>query len=83
VGHFSAGGFNPYFGITYVADYKRDAQTTVFGAPSPANDRDGFVYVLGANLFSKGALSGGVRFQQEDRRQQKLNLLMANIAIRF
>jgi hypothetical protein len=83
VAYYTVGGINPYAGIAYVSDYHYADQIPVAGAALPANDRTGWVYTLGVNLFSKGALSGGVQFQKEDRREQKLNSVLANLAIRF
>jgi hypothetical protein len=83
VGYLAANGINPYIALAYVSDYRRDAQAPIAGQPLPANDRAGWMVAVGANLFSKGPLSGGLRWQTERRSEQKQDLLLVNLAIRF
>ena len=80
---FNAGMLMPYVGLTYVRDLQSPDATPLRGQ-TPANDKDGWVVALGLNIYSKGALSGGVMLSSETGRQQiKNDLFMANIAVRF
>jgi hypothetical protein len=80
---FNAGMLMPYIGLTYVRDLQSPDATPLRGQ-TPANDKDGWVVVLGMNIYSKGAVSGGVMLSSETGRQQiKNDLFMANIAVRF
>ena len=73
-------GVMPYASLTYVNDLNI---STPFGAPA-SNDKDAWVAAVGVNLFSKGALSGGVSYSHEfERDNSKNNVFMANIGYRF
>jgi len=73
-------GVMPYASITYVNDLK---VSSTLAAPA-ATDKDAWVAAIGVNLFSKGALFGGVSYTYEfDRANTKNNTLMANIGYRF
>ena len=80
---YDAGTFIPYAGLYYVNDIQRANQAPVNGVAA-ANDRDGWVAQLGVNIYSRGAVSGGLMYSTEAGRSQvKNNQFMANIAIRF
>jgi len=80
---YNAGLFTPYVGLTYIHDLQSPDAVALRGQ-TPANDKDGWLVTLGLNIYSKGALSGGVMFSSETGRQQiKNDVLMANIAVRF
>ena len=83
VGVLAGAGLNPYAGIALEYDYRHTDQVPVPGVPPPANDRTGLVYIFGVNYFSKGAVSGGLRFQTSHRQEQKIDMLLANLAVRF
>jgi len=73
-------GIMPYASLTYVRDLKVST-----GGITPAGlDDDSLVASVGANLFSKGALSGGISYTEEfDRADSKNRSFMANIGYRF
>ncbi|MBL8383252.1 MAG: autotransporter outer membrane beta-barrel domain-containing protein [Burkholderiales bacterium] len=80
---YNAGMFVPFIGLTYIRDLQSPSQAA-FGGQTPANDKDGWQWALGLNLFSRGALSGGVMVTSETGRTQvKNDVFLANIAIRF
>ena len=80
---YDAGMFVPYVGLYYVNDLQAPSQTPV-GGISAANDRDGWLAQLGLNIYSRGAVSGGLMYSTETgRRQVKNNQFIANVAIRF
>ena len=74
------GGIMPYASLTYVLDLKVSA-----GGIQPANvDKEAWVAAVGANLFSKGALYGGIAYTHEfARADSKNDTFMANIGYRF
>ena len=75
---YGQGTLVPYAGVYYMVDTDRQL------IPGAANDRDAFQVVLGLNIFSKGAVSGGVMFATETGRSQiKNDQLIANVAVRF
>lgn len=80
---YDAGGWAPYAGLTYIYDVQRAAQPVVAGR-IPANDRDAWQIALGATIYSKGQLSGGIQFTDDlNRKEVKNTALMANVAYRF
>lgn len=73
-------GVMPYASITYVNDLKVSSS---IAAPA-STDKDAWVAGIGVNLFSKGAMYGGVSYTEEHgRTDSKNNTLMANIGYRF
>jgi len=73
-------GIMPYASLTYV----RDLKVSTGGITPPSLDNDSWVASVGANLFSKGALSGGISYTEEfDRADSKNKSFMANIGYRF
>jgi hypothetical protein len=80
---YNAGIFMPYVGLTYIRDLQSPSQAA-FGGQTPANDKDGWLVAVGVNVFSRGALSGGLMFTSETARQQvKNDVFLANLAVRF
>lgn len=80
---YNAGMFMPYVGVTYIRDLQSPSQAA-FGGQTPANDKDGWQIAVGVNVFSRGALSGGLMFTSETARQQvKNDVFLANLAVRF
>ncbi len=80
---YNAGMFMPYVGLTYIRDLQSPSQAAV-GGQTPANDKDGWQIAVGVNVFSRGALSGGLMFTSETARQQvKNDVFLANLAVRF
>jgi hypothetical protein len=80
---YNAGMFVPFAGLTYIRDLQSPNQAAV-GGQNPANDKDSFQVALGLNIYSRGAVSGGVLYTTETARSQvKNDVFMANIAIRF
>ncbi len=80
---YNAGVFMPYVGVTYIRDLQSPNQAA-FGGQTPANDKDGWQIAVGVNVFSRGALSGGLMFTSETGRQQvKNDVFLANLAVRF
>lgn len=73
-------GVMPYFSVAYVKDLKVST-----GSVTPANlDKEAWVASIGANLFSKGAVYGGIAYTEEfGRRDSKNKTFMANIGYRF
>ncbi|MEY2631574.1 MAG: hypothetical protein RIR00_228 [Pseudomonadota bacterium] len=71
-------GVMPYASLTYVNDLNRST-------PTGLNlDKDGFVFAIGANLFSKNGLNGGVAITSETGRSSvKNDVFMANLNYRF
>lgn len=83
VGYWANGAL-PYVSLTHSTDLRRPEQAAVFGAAEPANDKTAWVLGVGVNVFSKGALSGGVSYTSElDRKESKQNVLTANLSYRF
>ncbi len=73
-------GIMPYASLTYV----RDLKVSTGGIQPASLDNDAWVGSVGANLFSKGALSGGVAYTEEFGRADSKNYtFMANIGYRF
>lgn len=73
-------GMMPYASLTYVRDMKVSTGTI----QPVSSDKDAWVASVGANLFSKGALSGGVSYTEEFGRTDSKNFtFMANIGYRF
>jgi hypothetical protein len=80
---YNAGMFMPYLGVTYIRDLQSPNQAA-FAGQTPANDKDGWQIAVGVNVFSRGALSGGLMFTSETARQQvKNDVFLANLAVRF
>ena len=80
---YGSGTFVPYVGATYIRDLQSPSQAA-FGGQTPANDKDGWQLTAGLNIFSRGAVSGGILFSTETGRQQvKNDVVLANIAVRF
>ena len=80
---YNAGTLVPYFGLTYVRDLQSPNASPLAGQ-TPANDKDGWLLAIGVNIFSRGAVSGGLLLSSETGRQQvKNDVVMGNIAIRF
>lgn len=80
---YNAGVFTPFVGATYVSDIQSPNAPT-FGGQTPANDKDGWQLTAGVNIYSRGAVSGGLLFSTEVGRQQvKNDVILANIAVRF
>lgn len=78
------GGIMPYASLTYVRDLKVSNGVISGGTPFTSPDDDAWIASVGANLFSKGALSGGISYTQEfDRADSKNHTFMANIGYRF
>jgi hypothetical protein len=73
-------GIMPYVSIAYVQDLK-----VTSGGITPANlDKDAWVATVGANLFSKGAVYGGIAYTEEFGRTDAKNYtFMANVGYRF
>lgn len=70
-------GVMPYASLTYVNDLSAS------GAIASA-DKEAWVAGIGVNLFSKGALSGGLSYTHEfERKDSKNDTIMANIGYRF
>lgn len=85
VGFWQPGGWMPWLGWQYVMDVTAPTQTNPTGAtPPPGNERTGFVFSAGADIYSKGPVSGGFMvstdFLREDRRQ---TTVMGNLLFRF
>lgn len=73
-------GVMPYVSLAYV----RDLKVSTGGLQPASSDNDAWVASVGANLFSKGALSGGISYTEEfGRADSKNNTFMANIGYRF
>lgn len=74
------GGVMPYVGLTYV----RDLKVSTGGIQPASLDKEAWVASIGANLFTKGALSGGISYIEEFGRTDSKNYtFMANIGYRF
>jgi hypothetical protein len=73
-------GIMPYLSVAYVQDLK-----VTSGGLTPANlDKDAWVATVGANLFSKGAVYGGIAYTEEFGRTDAKNYtFMANVGYRF
>jgi lipopolysaccharide assembly outer membrane protein LptD (OstA) len=78
-------GFMPFAGLKYTNDIRHvDVVMPAGTTPLPANDKDSFTVELGANMFSKGSISGGVSYSSElGRKEMKNNSLLGNINYRF
>jgi len=73
-------GIMPYASLTYV----RDLKVSTGGIQPASLDDDAWVASVGVNLFSKGALSGGISYTEEfDRADSKNYTFTANIGYRF
>lgn len=72
-------GVMPYASITYVNDLKVSSSIAI-----TPTDKEAWVAAIGLNLFSKGAVYGGVSYTHEFERQDSKNdTLMASIGYRF
>lgn len=77
-----ANGVMPYASLTYVNDLK--VSSSFIAAAAAAADKEAWAAGIGVNLFSKGALYGGVSYTTEfSRKDSKNDTLMANIGYRF
>jgi hypothetical protein len=73
-------GIMPYASVTYV----RDIKISTGGIQPVGPDKEAWTVVIGANLFSKGAMYGGVSLSKEYGRTDSSNqVFMANIGYRF
>lgn len=75
-----AKGIMPYASLIYV----RDLKVSTGGVQPASLDDDAWVASVGVNLFSKGALSGGISYTEEfDRADSKNYTFTANVGYRF
>lgn len=85
LGLWQAAGWMPWVAAHYVVDITAPTQANPLGAaPGPANDRTGYVLSAGADIYSKGPVSGGVLVSSDaGRDQRRMTTLMANLLFRF
>lgn len=75
-----ANGWMPYASLTFSNDLSRSESQN----GSPTIGKSAWIIGLGVNVFSKGAVYGGLAYTSEQgRSDSRNNVLMANINIRF
>ncbi|CAK0776530.1 hypothetical protein CCP3SC15_5520003 [Gammaproteobacteria bacterium] len=73
----------PYVGLSYSSDLSRS--TNQVGASADLVGKNAWIWTVGLNFFSlRNGLTGGIAYSQEEgRTNQKNNILVANIGLRF